>query len=1005
MIHTMIRKNSYMDSVELMLLSKNLGKSRGIHKASVMMGTPANKEIMKKAGFGSEKLKEAGPNDMIIAVDAETVRAAEAAMKEVKAALGEKKPGGRQNTGIQEVTCWEEVRELGEDYSLCLISVPGEYAAEEAMEALHMGKHVMLFSDHVSEADELLIKRLAHERGLLVMGPDCGTAVLSGVPLAFANRVRRGNIGIAGAAGTGIQETAVMVDRLGGGISHAIGTGGRDLHEKIGGITMKDAIAMLEADEETQVILVVSKPPAPEVKKELEGNLASLTKPAAVLFLGETERKACGHIHYTDTLESLARTGVSLSGKTPAELPAALDFNGIPVKDPTMIGLYSGGSLAAEAACLCRKALEITGEEKREGYLLYSEKCRIMDLGDDLYTRGKPHPMMDPGPRARKLRTILSETKGDLIILLDVVLGSGSCHRPADELAQAIREAFHERDSERGAVVFVNLLGTGEDSQGYKKQKDLLRTAGACVVEGNTRMVKSALGLLGKTVDEPEEQICPPIEKKPLPKISPSPLSLLQRAPGVINVGLKGFAGDLQAAGAKMVHFEWKPGAGGDRGLRQAIAYLNAYEFPEGPYRNMEEANEAVIGRIKESVPCLTDVLPAHMVTEVFEGKKLLLHAGTPMGFEEMTHPMQGSCVGAALFEGWAHTEEEAWDLLKRGEVSFLPCHHAGFVGPMGGITSAHMPVMKVKNLTGENEAYCTMNEGIGQVLRFGAYGKPVIDRLRFMRDTLGPVLGKALRTLEKGLNIHVMVSRAIAMGDEFHQRNIAASLVFLKEIAPIVSCLDIPDEDKQRVICFLADTDQFFLNIMMASAKAVMDYAAGIKSGTVVTVMSRNGKDFGIRISGMGEKWYTGPVNIPKGLYFTGFDEEMANPDMGDSAITETFGVGGMAMIAAPAVTRFVGTGGFYDALEISNRMSRITLSHNGMFPIPAWDFKGTCLGIDIRRVAATGITPVINTGIAHKVAGQGQIGAGTVNPPMECFAKALLDYARKLGFEGEPE
>lgn len=253
---------------------------------------------------------------------------------------------------------------------------------------------------------------------------------------------------------------------------------------------------------------------------------------------------------------------------------------------------------------------------------------------------------------------------------------------------------------------------------------------------------------------------------------------------------------------------------------------------------------------------------------------------------------------------------------------------------------------------------------------------------------------------MENGLNINVMISRAIAMGDEFHQRNIAASLVFLKEMAPLIVGLDISEKEKYQVIKFLADTDQFFLNVMMAAAKSVMDYAAVETEGTVVTVMTRNGKDFGIRVSGMEKEWFTGPVNTPRGLYFTGFDESMANPDMGDSAITETFGVGGMAMIAAPAVTRFVGTGGFYDALEISNRMSEITISHNGMFAIPTWDFQGTCLGIDIRKVVSTGITPVINTGIAHKVAGQGQIGAGTVNPPMECFSKALLAYAEKLGF-----
>ena len=450
-----------------------------------------------------------------------------------------------------------------------------------------------------------------------------------------------------------------------------------------------------------------------------------------------------------------------------------------------------------------------------------------------------------------------------------------------------------------------------------------------------------------------------------------------------------------------MVHFEWKPVAGGDKTLKHAIEFLNHYEFADGPYKNIEEANQAVLDKITAGLPCLMDVIPAKEATDVFENGKLLLHAGPPMTWDDMTHPMQGSCVGALLFEGWAQTEEEAWEMLRNGEVKFMPCHHAGFVGPMGGITSPNMAVLKVKNMAGGNYAYCTMNEGIGQVLRFGAYGPKVVERLKFMRDTLGPVLSKALAALENGLNINVMISRAIAMGDEFHQRNIAASLVFLKEMAPLIVKLDIPDDDKYKVIKFLADTDQFFLNVMMASAKSVMDYAATVTEGTVVTVMTRNGKDFGVRVSGMEKEWFTGPVNTPKGLYFTGFDESMANPDMGDSAITETFGVGGMAMIAAPAVTRFVGTGGFYDALEISNRMCEITISHNGMFSIPTWDFQGTCLGIDIRKVASTGITPVINTGIAHKVAGQGQIGAGTVQPPLECFTKALLAYARKLGFQ----
>ncbi|WP_053955188.1 DUF1116 domain-containing protein [Inediibacterium massiliense] len=417
-------------------------------------------------------------------------------------------------------------------------------------------------------------------------------------------------------------------------------------------------------------------------------------------------------------------------------------------------------------------------------------------------------------------------------------------------------------------------------------------------------------------------------------------------------------------------------------------------------YKNIDEANQEVIDKIVSSSPFLVDVVPAKSVIKELE-EKVLLHAGPPIKWEKMTNPMQGSCIGAVLFEEWAKDEEEAREMLQAGEIKFIPCHHVNAVGPMGGITSGNMPVLVVENKTQRNRAYCTMNEGIGAVLRFGAYSDDVINRLRWMRDVLGPVLGLALRTLSDGMNVNVMITKAVAMGDEFHQRNIAASLIFLKEIAPIIIGLDIDNDKKESVIQFLAETDQFFLNIMMATAKAVMDGARTITEGTVVTAMCRNGENFGIRISGMGDEWFIAPVNTPDGLYFTGYSSEDANPDIGDSAITETFGVGGMAMIAAPAVTRFVGSGGFYDALHTSNEMLEICMTQNPNFPVPTWDFQGICLGIDARKVVETGITPVINTGIAHKKAGIGQIGAGTVRPPVACFEKAITAYAKKLGYK----
>ena len=417
-------------------------------------------------------------------------------------------------------------------------------------------------------------------------------------------------------------------------------------------------------------------------------------------------------------------------------------------------------------------------------------------------------------------------------------------------------------------------------------------------------------------------------------------------------------------------------------------------------FLNIDAANQAVIDRIKASAPVLTDVRYAKDV--IVEMKEhVLLHAGPPMKYENMTSPMKGSCVGAMLFEGWAKDEDEAFAMLENGEITFIPCHHVNAVGPMGGITSPNMPMLCVTDTTHGTTAYCQMNEGIGAVLRFGAYSQDVVDRLTWMSKTLGPVLSQALQTIEGGLPVNPMIARAIAMGDEFHQRNIAASLGFLKEMAPIITGLDIDQTEKQEVMTFLADTDQSFLNIAMATTKAVMDAAREIEAGTIVTAMCRNGENFAIRIAGMGDEWFTAPVNTPQGLYFTGFSGEDACPDMGDSAITETFGVGGMAMIAAPAVTRFVGTGGFEDALRISNEMQEICIDNNPNVIIPTWNFKGAHLGIDARLVVETGIVPIINTGIANKVAGAGQIGAGTVDAPLACFEKAILAYAEKLGFK----
>lgn len=413
---------------------------------------------------------------------------------------------------------------------------------------------------------------------------------------------------------------------------------------------------------------------------------------------------------------------------------------------------------------------------------------------------------------------------------------------------------------------------------------------------------------------------------------------------------------------------------------------------------SLAQANSSVIERVRQARPHWLDVKPAGQLISVLNQGMTLLHAGPPMAWQDMTGPMKGACIGAALLEGWATEESQALRLLETGEVNFVPCHHVNAVGPMGGITSASMPMVMVENITEGNRAYCNLNEGIGKVMRFGAYGEDVLSRQRWMRDVLMPVLSAALKTLERGVDLTAMMAQGITMGDEFHQRNIASSALLMRTLAPAIMRLDHDRQQLAEVMDFLSVTDQFFLNLAMAYCKAAMDAGAQIRAGSIVTAMTRNGDRFGIRVSGLGDRWFTAPVNMPQGLFFTGYTQDQANPDMGDSAITETFGIGGAAMIAAPGVTRFVGAGGMDAARSVSEEMAEIFLERNMQLPIPGWDFQGACLGLDIRRVVETGITPLINTGIAHKEAGVGQIGAGTVRAPLACFEQALEALAESL-------
>lgn len=1001
MLYTVIRKNSYQDSINLMLLTTDLSKMDGINKVQVMMGTDANKAIFADTGLLTEEAKKAEPSDMMIVMDVEDESLKSTVLDAIDTFLNDlsqKKANNSQE--VAAVSSWDEALKKLPDANVALISVPGVYAADEIDNALDNNLNVFVFSDNVSLEDEARLKTKAHQKGLIVMGPDCGTGIISGVPMAFSNVVRTGNISIVGASGTGIQEVTASIERMGGGVTHAIGTGGRDLSDKVGARTMIDALIGLAHHDDTDVIGVISKPPAKEVRDEVVQLLHDIDKPVVAIFLGEKPDHHEDGVYLAHTLDEEAKIAMDLA--LHKDIKENYYSRDVLVKTNDKVvgkkikGLYSGGTLAYEAGMLISEALNLGGIITDKGYVLKSDGYDVIDLGDDIYTQGRPHPMIDPSIRINMIKD-LAKDKETGVILLDDVLGYGTHDDMASALAPAIEESIHTAEKDGRELKFVGtIVGTDEDPQDYSAQKEIFREAGVTVCDSNAEAVRYALNLVGKDINEPDKKVQKyDKELRLVPDASEAILDMLYTKPRVINVGVESFNEPIQKYQGKSVQFDWKPIAGGNKQLMHVLKEIKKVD-------HIKDDNEKMLESFKKAQPYMMDVVPAKKVIEELSGdKKVLLHAGPPIKWENMTEPMQGSCVGAALFEDWASTEEEAWSLMNSGEVELMPCHSVRAVGPMGGITSANMPVMVVENKYKGNQAFCTLNEGIGKVLRFGAYSKEVIDRLIWMKNVLGPTLSKALHETKNGLNITVMMAKAITMGDEFHQRNIAASLVFLKEMAPLITELNIDETTKKDVIQFLADTDQFFLNIMMATGKSIVDGARTQKSGTIVTTMTRNGQDFGIRIGGMGDQWFTAPVNTPNGLYFTGYTQDDANPDIGDSAIAETVGFGGMSMIAAPGVTRFVGAGGFEDAQRVSNEMMKICTEHNPNFTIPTWDFQGTPLGIDIVKVVETGITPLINTGIAGKVAGTGQVGAGTVRAPLACFEKALLAYASQLGID----
>src|SRR6266566_5291905 len=460
---------------------------------------------------------------------------------------------------------------------------------------------------------------------------------------------------------------------------------------------------------------------------------------------------------------------------------------------------------------------------------------------------------------------------------------------------------------------------------------------------------------------------------------------LFSSSPRIVNVGSDLFADALEAQGVPVSRVSWQPAAGDSD---MALSLLLGDE-------RVDQANQEAVKRMMAARPRLVDVRPAREAIPGFH-KHLLLHAGPPITWERMSGPLRGAVIGALLYERLAPDAAAAETLAASGDIAFAPCHHYNAVGPMAGVVSASMPVQIIEEPVYGHQTFSTLNEGLGKVLRYGANSPDVLAKLRWLEQVLGPAMAHAVRATG-GIEVKPMTAQALQMGDELHNRNKAATSLFFREIAAYMVETGTSTEETASVLRYIHGNDFFYLNISMAACKAVTLAAHGIPLSSVVTTMARNGTDFGIRVSGLGDRWYVGPSQKVKGLYFNGYSEEDANPDIGDSTISETAGIGAFAMATAPEIVQFIG-GTPVDALQYTLEMYDITVAEDTQYQLPPLNFRGTPVGIDIRQVVRQNLLPIINTGIAHRLPGVGQVGAGIVRPPMGCFVAAVHDLAESM-------
>ncbi len=998
--HVSVRRGVYHDSVTLLRLSQTAASTPGVTVAQVAMATPLNLELA--AGLGFSIPVGAGPNDLLITISGVDTTAVETALAAVETAISARiVPASKGPGAVAAPRTIRAAATAHPDAPIVLLSLPGPAVLGEAMDAIDAGRHLMIFSDNVPVADEIAIKDAAAAKSLLVMGPDCGTAIIAGIGFGFAN-VLRGNdsgprVGVVAASGTGAQQLTCLLDDAGVAVSQVLGLGGRDLSEAVAGRSALTALRMLDGDPGTDHIVLITKPPHPAAAGAVQALASVLGTPVTMILVGP------GRPDITAGAERL----LAMLGLAVPAWPKWAPRNGAsgstgPPTAGALRGLYSGGTLATEARVVAERLLGRIDSNValRQGLPQLSGLGHVVvDLGDDAFTVGRPHPMIDPTLRLE----LLARESADpdvAVLLLDVVLGLAADPDPAGSLAPAIRAAIDAAAAVgRSLSVVIALCGTAGDPQDRDAQATAFAGVGARVFASNAAAARAAATLAGATVlaanrltavaaatvaASGTDQATTVDAMDDAPDLLAGPREVICAGIDLLADALHGQAVDVVSVDYRPANLDTIDAAGVPEALRTVLA------DPRRPAANAEAARRMLAVRAT-----LVDVRPAGEALGLQPGE--FCHAGPPIEFGRASGPLRGALIGAMIFEGLAADEQDATArLASRTGIALNPCHDRHAVGPMAGVISPSMWLFELADEATGKRSFCSLNEGLGKVLRYGAYSAEVITRLRWMTEVLGPALAMAVRSAGP-IDITAIIGQMVQMGDEGHNRNRAGTLMFLREILPALIDSGLPPSDIAAVAGFVARNDHFFLNLVMPAGKLMGDAAAGVPGSTVVTAMCRNGTDFGIRVSGTGDQWFTGPALYPNGLFLAGFGPNDANPDIGDSAIAETMGIGGMVMATAPAIVRFVG-GSVPDALAVTDRMYEITETENPAFAVPILEFRGAPTGIDVTRVLRTGILPQINTGMAGRLPGTGQVGAGLVTPPMDCFTAAIQGLAAQV-------